>query len=103
MGSDGIIAKFKAELARDWFDVYLVERVGTDVDVQIRQGKNLTGITYDVDTSSVVTRIVPTGEDDDGETLYLPEKYIDRTNIDAYPHPKWGILTVDDAKEGDRL
>ena len=101
MGADGIIEKFNAELARDWFDVYLVERVGQDTDVQIRQGKNLTGITYDVDASNVVTRIVPTGEDDDGETLYLPEKYVDSANIDLYPHPKWGILAVDDAKEDD--
>ena len=101
MGTDGIIEKFSAELARDWFDVYLVERVGQDTDVQIRQGKNLTGISYDVDASSVVTRIVPTGEDEDGEVLYLPEKYIDSSNINLYPHPKWGTLAVENAKEDD--
>ena len=40
-------------------DVY--KRQGVDSDVQIREGKNLTGISYDVDETSVVTRIMPTG------------------------------------------
>lgn len=99
LGDEGFVDKYGAELARDWFDVYLVERVGNDTDVVIREKKNLTGITYDVDETDVVTRIMPTGEDDDGEILYLPELYIDSENIDAYPHPKWYHLDVSDAKE----
>ena len=38
LGEDGLIAKYGGELARDWFDVFLVKRVGTDSQVQIRQG-----------------------------------------------------------------
>lgn len=101
LGDDGIIKKYTAELARDWYDVYLVQRVGRDTDVEIRQGKNLLGISYDLDESGVVTRIVPTGEDKDGNVLYLPEKHIDSPNISAYPHVKWGHLAVSDAKESD--
>ena len=101
LGDDGIIGKYSAELARDWYDVYLVQRVGRDTDVEIRQGKNLLGISYDVDESGVTTRIVPTGEDKDGNILYLPEKHIDSPNIGAYPHVKWGHLSVSDAKEDD--
>ena len=33
--------------------------------------------------------IMPTGEDADGNVLYLPELYIDSPNIGAFPHPKW--------------
>ncbi len=44
LGEGGIVEKYGAELARDWFDVFLVGRVGNDSDVQIREGKNLTGI-----------------------------------------------------------
>ena len=51
--------KYGAELTRDWFDVFLVRRVGVNSDVQIREGKNLTGIAYDVDETDVVTRIMP--------------------------------------------
>lgn len=101
LGDEGIIGKYSAELARDWYDVYLVQRVGRDTDVEIRQGKNLLGISYDVDESGVTTRIVPTGEDKDGNILYLPEKHIDSPNIGVYPHVKWGHLSVSDAKEDD--
>ena len=99
LGSDGVIEKYGGELQRDWFDVFVVERVGSDTNIQIRQGKNLTGIKYDVDLSDVVTRIMPTGEDKDGKVLYLPEVYIDSPNIANYPAPKWIHLAVSDCKE----
>ena len=65
LGEGGLAEKYGGELTRDWFDVFLVRRVGADSDVQIREGKNLTGISYDVDETDVVTRIMPTGEDAD--------------------------------------
>ena len=99
LGEGGLVDKYGAELARDWFDVFLVKRVGVNSDVQIREGKNLTGISYDVDATNVVTRIMPTGEDADGKILYLPELYIDSPNIGAYTHPKWVHLPVPEAKE----
>lgn len=99
LGDDGIAGAYGGELARDWFDVYLVQRVGSDTGVQIREKKNLTGITYDLDVSNVVTRIMPTGEDVDGELLYLPELYVDSPKINDYPAPKWIHLEVSDAKE----
>ena len=99
LGEGGVTEKYGAELARDWFDVFLVKRVGNDTDVQIREKKNLTGISYDVDETNVVTRIMPTGEDADGNILYLPELYIDGPNIGAYTHPKWIHLPVSEAKE----
>ena len=52
--------------------MYLFQRVGRYKDVQIREGKNLLGISYDVDETGVTTRILPTGEDRDGGVLYLP-------------------------------
>ena len=99
LGEGGLVEKYGAELARDWFDVFLVRRVGVDSDVQIRERKNLTGISYDVDETDVVTRIMPTGEDADGNILYLPELYIDSPNIGAYTHPKWIHLAASEAKE----
>ena len=99
LGEDGLIAKYGGELARDWFDVFLVKRVGTDSQVQIRQGKNLLGITYDVDITDVVTRIMPTGEDKDGNVLYLPEGYVDSPHIGDYTQPKWIHLAVSGARE----
>ena len=99
LGEGGAAEKYSGELAWDWFDVYLVQRVGTDTNVQIRQGKNLLGISYDVDGTNVTTRILPTGEDADGNRLYLPERYVDSPNLDRYPSPKWMHLEVSGAKE----
>ena len=99
LGEGGLAEKYGGELTRDWFDVFLVRRVGVDSDVQIREGKNLTGISYDVDETDVVTRIMPTGEDADGNILYLPELYIDSPNLGAYTHPKWIHLAVSEARE----
>ena len=42
---------------------------------------------------------MPTGEDKDGNLLYLPEVYIDSPNIGNYSHPKWIHLAVSEAKE----
>ena len=99
LGENGLVSKYGAELARDWYDVFLVRRVGNNTDVSIRERKNLTGISYDVDETDVVTRIMPTGEDTDGNILYLPELYIDSPNLNAYTHPKWIHLPVSEARE----
>ena len=99
LGEDGLVSKYGAELARDWYDVFLVKRVGNDTDVSIREKKNLTGISYDVDETDVVTRIMPTGEDADGNILYLPELYLDSPNLSVYTHPRWIHLPVSEAKE----
>lgn len=99
LGENGLVSKYGAELARDWYDVFLVRRVGNNTDVSIREKKNLTGISYDVDETDVVTRIMPTGEDTDGNILYLPELYLDSPNLNAYTHPKWIHLPVSEARE----
>lgn len=99
LGENGLVSKYGAELARDWYDVFLVKRVGNETDISIREKKNLTGISYDVDETDVVTRIMPTGEDTDGNILYLPELYLDSPNLNAYAHPKWIHLPVSEAKE----
>ncbi len=103
LGEGGLVEKAGGELARDWFDLYLVKRVGRDTDIQIRQGKNLLGITYDVDDANVITRILPTGETEEGKILYLDEKFIDSPNIGAYPYPRWMHLPVSEAKVGKEL
>ncbi len=76
-----------------------MDRIGSDTNIEIRQGKNLTGIKYDVDMTDVTTRIMPTGQDKDGKVLYLPEIYVDSPLVESYPSPKWMHLDVSGAKE----
>ena len=101
LGDEGLIEAYGGELQRDWWDVYLAKRVGEETGIQIREGKNLLGITYSIDTTNAATRIIPRGEDKDGNHLYLPEKFIENTAADKaeYHNIKWTILEVKDAKE----
>ena len=99
LGDGGLIENYGGEVMRDWFDIFIVDRVGNDTNIEIRQGKNLTGIKYDVDATDVTTRIMPTGQDKDGNMLYLPEVFVDSPLVDNYPSPKWIHLEVSDAKE----
>ena len=43
LDEDGVLSKYKGELTRDWYDVFVVNRVGKDTDVQIREGRTSSG------------------------------------------------------------
>lgn len=101
LGEEGVIGKCGGEIFRDWHDVYVMQRIGHDTNILISQGKNLTGITYDLDETNVVTRIIPVGETKQGKPLYLPEVYIDSERAGDYPQPTIVTLKVEDAKVGD--
>ena len=103
LGDGGLMETVSGEMARDWYDLYAIKRVGKDTDIQIREGKNLLGVSYDVDDSNVVTRIVPTGETEDGEVLYMDPRYVDSARIGDYPHPRWIHLPVSEARVGDDM
>ncbi len=100
LGDDGVVAKCGGELFCDWYDVFLVNRIGHDTGILIAEGKNLKGVTYDEDDTNVVTRIIPVGETKKGEQLLLPEVYIDSPHISDYPIPRVQVLKVQDAKVG---
>lgn len=103
LGSGGLTETWHAEIARDWYDVYAVERVGRETDVVIRQGKQLKSLGGEINTSDVATRLIPIGRDRQNNKLYLPEVYIDSELIDDYPVIKWGVLDVPDAKVGGSI
>lgn len=96
----GLIENYGGELARDWWDVYLAKRVGEETSIHIREGKNLLGIKYSVDTTNVVTRVIPKGEDEDGNPLYLDGRYRENTAEDkpVYVNNKYGVIEVKEAK-----
>lgn len=96
----GLIENYGGELQRDWWDVYLAERIGEETDIQIREGKNLLGIKYSIDLTNAVTRVIPKGEDEDGNPLYLPERYIENPKADrpVYVNNKYGVIEIKEAK-----
>lgn len=102
MGDGGFIETFGGEIARDWFDFFVVSRVGKDKpNIELRQAKNLLSAQYTIDDTNVSTRLTPYGTDSSGKMLMLPEKHVDSPLIDAYPFPRYLKLEVSEAKVGN--
>ena len=89
MGTGGVIEQIGGELERDNFTINLHQSRGADRGILISYGKNIVGIEETLDTSGIVTRILPVGKDG----LMLAAKYVDSPYINNYPHPK--VATVD--------
>lgn len=98
---EGIVAQSGALFVRDNYDVYLLPDAVRDRGVTVRRGKNLAGVVVTTDESSVVTRIIPVGKDEEGEPLYLDgTKYVDSPYINSYPIPYAKRIEYD-VKVGD--
>ncbi|EPY2307085.1 phage tail spike protein [Clostridium sporogenes] len=98
MGKEGILETWGGEIVRDNFNIGIWDSRGNDRGVLIQGGKNLMGIEDNLDTDNVITRVMPTGLDENGTVIILPEKYIDSPSIDMYPHPKIRHIHYGDIK-----
>ena len=98
MGQDGILETWGGEIVRDNFNIGIWDARGNDRGVLIQGGKNLVGIEEDLDIDNVITRIMPTGLDENDTVIMLPEKYMDSPNINMYPHPKIRHMHYGDIK-----
>ena len=83
----GIVHNFNAKLTRDNWDIFVMSRsAGIDTQAyEIRYGHNVNGIIWKVNTSNLITRVVPVAKKENGESLYLPELYIDSPYVNNYP------------------
>lgn len=103
---DGIVQKTKSRLIRDNGDFYIVRNTTTDRRYIIAYGRNLKGVTWTKNTQDVVTRLVPLGEDKDGNKFTLPNSgdyhtFMDSPYIGDYPTIRLKTLEVSDAKISD--
>ena len=100
LGADNaFINVWGGELERDNLNVRMKNHLGTDRGVSIRYRKNLTGLRLQTDLSGVYTKIMPTGLQENGQTLLkLPEKYISSPLIDNYVNIKTTRIHYSDIK-----
>ena len=100
LGADNaFIEVWGGELERDNFNVRMRNHLGTDRGASIRYRKNLTGLRLQTDLSGVYTKIMPTGLQENGQTLLkLPEKYISSPLIDNYVNIKTTRIHYSDIK-----
>lgn len=85
------------ELKRDNFDIKILNSIGKDAGVLIAQGKNIVGLKFNVDTTSVVTKLYPVGKDG----IKLTEKYISVPNWDSEKYPPFPIIKKVEFKEAE--
>ena len=98
-----IIKQCGGELHRNNFSVSLLNRLGADNGVQFRYRKNLKNIKRNVNTKSLVTRLIPLGKDDLSiSSINGGVEYIDSQYIGNYRRPKYSVMRwpeIDDENE----
>lgn len=94
---NAFLRRWGGEVLYDNYQVIINERVGGDYGVEVRYGKNIpqNGVTEEVDTSAVITRIYPKAYN--GYTM-TDNGYVDSPLINSYPTIKATTLTFEDVK-----
>lgn len=85
---NSLVSRWGGYLQRDNFVLKHIPE-GRDLGYEIRYGKNLKGISVEIDDSAVVTKLMPTWVNEENNVVqYLPERYIDSPIIGAYTEPR---------------
>lgn len=94
------IKRWGGEILFDNFTVIVNDRVGGDYGIELRYGKNIPqdGMSYEVDTRDVVTRIYPQAYNGYKMT---GNGYVDSPLINNYPTVKAVAMTFDNVKMRD--
>lgn len=100
LGADNaLITVWGGEIERDNFTVRLKNHLGENRGVAIRYRKNLTGLRVQTDLSGIATKIMPTGLQEDGQSiLKLPEMYVESPLIGNYANVKTTRIHYSDIK-----
>lgn len=102
----GICALYAVSIIRDNYSIYFLKDPGVNRDVRIQYRKNMLGINVTDSDESVVTRVIPIGEDKNGKNLYLSDdktgRYVDSPNISKYPVIRVAELKCENCKVGDK-
>ena len=94
---NSFINRWGGEILFDNFKVIVNERVGGDYGVELRYGKNIKkdGLTEEVDTRDIMTRIYPKAYN--GYTM-TDNGHVDSPLINSYPTIRTATITFDDVK-----
>lgn len=95
---EGIRVKANARVVRDNFDIFLTTRSQTK-RAPITYGRNLLGVTLEINEDSIINRIVPLGQDKDGNTVTLPEKWLDSPRNEAQTIIRARAIEYSEARE----
>ena len=97
-GEESFVTTWDGEICYDNYNLKVNHRLGTNsTPLDVRYGKNIMGMSYDLDASNVITRLYPiaaSGELLNADTRYrlTTDTYVDSDNAIDYPIPH--IYTV---------
>ena len=95
---NSFLNRWGGEVLFDNYTITVNDRVGIDNGVQVLYGKNIAenGLQEEIDTSEVITRIVPKAYN--GYMIEGNEPWVDSPLLDKYPTIKYGVITFEDVK-----
>lgn len=95
---NSFINRWGGEILFDNFEITVNERVGGDYGAEVRYGKNIQqdGISEEIETRDIVTRIVPKAYN--GRMIEGKKPWVDSPLIDKYPTIKYGVMEFEDVK-----
>lgn len=94
--SPTFIERWGGEILYHNYEIIINERVGGDYGTEVLYGKNLEGMTYKVDMSNVVTRIVPVAYN--GRIIQGDAPWVDSENVGKYAKIYTKEVKFDDVK-----
>lgn len=98
LSDGGLVDQAGGEVLRDNYDLYWYNNIGHDRGVSIAYRKNIAGMEVSLDTSDIVTRIIPVGYNKKNEPIYGDP--VDSAHAAEYAHPYIKEYTYKDVKVG---
>lgn len=98
LSDGGLVDQAGGEVLRDNYDLYWYNNIGYDRGVSIAYRKNMAGMEISVDTSDIVTQIIPVGYDRKNNPIYGDP--VDSAHAAEYAHPYTKEYTYKDVKIG---
>ena len=84
----GLLQYTAGQMIRNDLDVFLIEKGAAVPKYAVKYGTNLTAVKWDGSVTGIVTRIYPTAQTADGDTLLLPEEHIDTVRVVPFIRPE---------------
>jgi phage minor structural protein len=84
----GLLGKTGGWIVRDNLDVFILQQGTASPKYSVRYGANMKSVKWTGDVGDIVTRIYPIAKTEDGDTLLLPEKYIDSVRTVPFRRPE---------------
>lgn len=92
-GEEGsILQKFKGEYEWDNWTIKLLNQRGSDNNVTLRYGKNITSIEQETNIENTYTGIVPYYLDTDNVYVSLPEKVVQSSQASKFPYHRTTVV-----------